>query len=87
MSYKVPEEEQLSQIASITGGNFTRLLDASSMAGETGMKALAEKGAPGKQKYFATTNDWYVKATFNKEMNIHFDLGHHLTLKGRSKYT
>jgi len=57
VNHRTPLEEQLKEIEAITGGNFSRVFDASSMATETGMKALANisKSTP---KYFTTTNDW-----------------------------
>lgn len=59
LNYKLPLEEQLGEIASITGGKFSRVFDASAMATETGMEALAKHGDPEVEaKYFVTTNDW-----------------------------
>jgi hypothetical protein len=58
LSHKEPTEEQLKGIESITHGKFTRVFDASAMAGEFAMQALAEYGEKDKVKYFATTNDW-----------------------------
>lgn len=58
-NYKLPLEDQLKEIASITNGKFSRVFDASSMATETGMEALAQHGDPeAEAKYFVTTNDW-----------------------------
>jgi hypothetical protein len=59
LNHRIPLEEQLKEIEAVTGGNFSRVFDASAMATETGMKALASisKSTP---KYFTTTNDWYV---------------------------
>jgi hypothetical protein len=57
LNHRIPLEEQLKEIEAVTDRNFSRVFDASAMATETGMKALASisKGAP---KYFTTTNDW-----------------------------
>ncbi|KAH7330514.1 chaperonin 10-like protein [Rhexocercosporidium sp. MPI-PUGE-AT-0058] len=58
-NYKLPLEEQLKEIASITSGKFSRVFDASAMASQTAMEALAQHGDPKAEvKYFATTNDW-----------------------------
>ncbi|KAE8446201.1 hypothetical protein EG329_012426 [Mollisiaceae sp. DMI_Dod_QoI] len=58
-SYKIPLTEQLAEIAAIAKGKCSRCFDASAMAGETGMEALAQCGDPQVPvKYFATTNDW-----------------------------
>ncbi|KAH6719468.1 chaperonin 10-like protein [Leptodontidium sp. 2 PMI_412] len=58
-NYKLPLEEQLKEIASVTGGKFSRVFDASAMASQTGMEALAQHGDPKVEvKHFATTNDW-----------------------------
>ena len=60
-NYKLSLEEQLAEIKQITGGNFSRVFDASAMATETGMEALAQVGdKDAKVKYFATVNDWSV---------------------------
>ena len=60
-SYKLPLDEQLSEIGRITGGKFSRVFDGSAFAAETGMEALAKHGdSDAKVKYFATTNDWFV---------------------------
>ncbi|KAG9229841.1 hypothetical protein BJ875DRAFT_488553 [Amylocarpus encephaloides] len=62
---------QVKGIASITNGNFVRHFDASAMAGELGMQALADHGAKDKTKYFATTNDWEpVKARDEIEIDM-----------------
>ncbi|EPE33528.1 GroES-like protein [Glarea lozoyensis ATCC 20868] len=58
LSHKDPPEEQLKGVESITKSNFSRIFDASAMAGEFSMQALAELGEKNKPKYFATTNDW-----------------------------
>jgi len=58
-SYKIPLDDQIKEIGRLTGGKFSKIFDASSMATETGMTALATYTDPdGGQKYFATTNDW-----------------------------
>ncbi|KAL2067553.1 hypothetical protein VTL71DRAFT_1978 [Oculimacula yallundae] len=58
-NYKLPMEEQLKEIARVTDGKFSRVFDASAMASQTGMEALARHGDPKVGvKYFATTNDW-----------------------------
>lgn len=58
-NYKVPLQEQLTEIKRITGGKYPRCYDASAMASETGMEALAQGGdSETKAKIFATTNDW-----------------------------
>jgi len=60
-SYKLPLDEQLSEIGRITGGKFSRVFDGSAFAAEAGMEALAKHGdSDAKVKYFATTNDWFV---------------------------
>ena len=60
-SYKLPLDEQLSEIGRITGGKFSRVFDGSALAAEVGMEALAKHGDSDAQvKYFATTNDWFV---------------------------
>ena len=60
-NHRLPLAEQLKEIASIAGGKFTRIFDASAFAAETGMSALAQHGDPtAKVKYFSTTNDWCV---------------------------
>ena len=56
-SYKLTVPEQVAEIQKITGGNFTRVFDASAMAGETGMTALAQNKTS-ERKYFSTVNDW-----------------------------
>ncbi|KAF8853745.1 GroES-like protein [Acephala macrosclerotiorum] len=58
-SYKLPLADQLAEITKVTKGNFSRCFDASAMASETGMEALAQCGHPDAQvKHFSTTNDW-----------------------------
>lgn len=57
VSYKLPLAEQLDEIQKITGGKLFRAFDASAMATETGMGALAQVTLPG-AKYFSTVNDW-----------------------------
>jgi hypothetical protein len=60
-SYKIPLEDQIKEIGNLTGGKFSRVFDASAMATETGITALATYNDPDeKHKYFATTNDWFV---------------------------
>jgi hypothetical protein len=56
-SYKLELQEQIDLILKITDGNFSRVFDASAMATDTGMGALAQNKSTG-AKYFATTNDW-----------------------------
>jgi hypothetical protein len=61
LNHRIPLDEQLKEIGPITGGKFSRVFDASAMATETGMKALATVSkAKDTAKYFATTNDWYA---------------------------
>ncbi|KFY06771.1 hypothetical protein V492_07747 [Pseudogymnoascus sp. VKM F-4246] len=58
-NYKLPLSEQLANIREITGGNFTRVFDASAMGTETGIGAIvqvADQKAP--VRYYSTTNDW-----------------------------
>ncbi|PMD60399.1 GroES-like protein [Hyaloscypha bicolor E] len=58
-SHRLPPEDQLKEIALITGGKFLRVFDASAFGAEVGMAALAKHGDPNaKPKYFSTTNDW-----------------------------
>lgn len=58
-NYKIPLEDQIKEIGRITGGKFSRVFDASALAGETGMAALAASTAHDEDlKYFATVNDW-----------------------------
>ena len=57
--YKKTVEEQIEQIGKITGGKFKRVFDASAMAAATGMGVLEKYGGEG-EKWFATTNDWFV---------------------------
>ncbi|KAH8758558.1 chaperonin 10-like protein [Hyaloscypha sp. PMI_1271] len=58
-SHRLPLEDQLKEIALITGGKFLRVFDASAFGAEAGMAALAKHGDPNaKLKYFSTTNDW-----------------------------
>ncbi|KFZ00211.1 hypothetical protein V500_01136 [Pseudogymnoascus sp. VKM F-4518 (FW-2643)] len=57
--YKLTLSDQLASIREITGGNFSRVFDASAMGIETGIAAisqLADQSAP--VRYFSTTNDW-----------------------------
>ena len=57
--HRVPLEDQLKEIASLTGGKFCRVFDASAFGAETGMAALVKHADPiAKPKYFSTTNDW-----------------------------
>ncbi|RDL38343.1 GroES-like protein [Venustampulla echinocandica] len=59
LSHRIPVAEQLQGIATITGGKFSRVFDASAMAGDTGMQALADQSSiSDSAKYFTTTNDW-----------------------------
>jgi hypothetical protein len=58
-SHRLPLEDQLKEIARITGNKFFRVFDASAFGAETGMAALSKHGDPNaKPKYFSTTNDW-----------------------------
>ena len=58
-SHRLPLEDQLKEIASITGGKFSRVFDASAFGAETGIAALVKHADPNaKPKYFSTTNDW-----------------------------
>lgn len=57
--YKLPLTEQLACIEKITGGNFSRVFDASAMMTETGMAAVSQLGDKrASVRYFSTTNDW-----------------------------
>ncbi|KFX86801.1 hypothetical protein V490_08834 [Pseudogymnoascus sp. VKM F-3557] len=59
LDYKLPLSEQLDSIREITGGNFSRVFDASAMGTETAVGAVlqvADKSAS--VRYFSTTNDW-----------------------------
>ena len=59
--HRVPVEEQLRDIASITEEKFSKVFDASAFAAEVGMKALELHGdSNAKPKLYSTTNDWYV---------------------------
>ena len=61
MNHRLPLEEQLREVHNITSGNFSRVFDASAMATEIGIAALAKVSADKDEiKYFATTNDWYI---------------------------
>jgi hypothetical protein len=62
-NYRLTLEEQLAEIENITGGNFSRIFDASSMGAETGLEALAQNKSTN-EKYFSTTNDWLVPLFF-----------------------
>jgi NADPH:quinone reductase-like Zn-dependent oxidoreductase len=58
-NYKIPLEEQIKEIGRVTGGKFSKVYDASGMAAETGMAALATSTEPADEaRIFATTNDW-----------------------------
>lgn len=54
---RASEAEQLAAIKDITGGRFSRVVDASAQAAELSLKALETSTVEGK-KYFATVNDW-----------------------------
>ncbi|KAF4626707.1 hypothetical protein G7Y89_g11455 [Cudoniella acicularis] len=58
INYKDPLEDLLKDIKSITGGKFSRVFDASAMATEIGIQALAQCSQEERLKYFATTNGW-----------------------------
>lgn len=55
-NYKIPLDEQLKEIGSVTGGSFSKIYDPSAFSAETGMAALATSTEHG--RIFATTNDW-----------------------------
>ena len=58
-SYKISLEEKIKEINRVTGGKFSKAFDASAMATETGMAALAASTEPKSEgRYFATTNGW-----------------------------
>lgn len=59
--YKQSPEAQLSEIESITSGNFAGIFDASAASAAVGLAALKTKSTVKTQnKTFSTTNDWYV---------------------------
>jgi NADPH:quinone reductase-like Zn-dependent oxidoreductase len=61
-SYRISLEKQIEAIKSATGGKFSKLYDASGMATDTGMAALATSTEPhSAKKIFATTNNWYSR--------------------------
>jgi NADPH:quinone reductase-like Zn-dependent oxidoreductase len=58
-NYRIPLEEQIKEIVRATEGKFSKVFDASAMAAETGMAALAASTEPKSEgRHFATTNDW-----------------------------
>jgi len=63
--YKLSVGEQIAEIERSTRGNFTRVFDASAFAGEAAMAAFAASKST-EQKYFATTNDWFVLSDASK---------------------
>ncbi|KAL5313402.1 hypothetical protein ACEPPN_019135 [Leptodophora sp. 'Broadleaf-Isolate-01'] len=59
INHKLPLEDQLREVKTITGGRFSRVFDSSAMATETAIATLAKiSNAQDGSKYFATTNDW-----------------------------
>lgn len=56
---RASEADQLAAIKDITGGRFSRVVDASAQAAELSLKALETSTMEGK-KYFTTVNDWLV---------------------------
>lgn len=64
--YKQSIETQLSEIESITGGDFAGVFDASAASAEVGLAALNTKStAKSQKKTFSTTNDWYENTPNN----------------------
>jgi NADPH:quinone reductase-like Zn-dependent oxidoreductase len=57
IDYKKAEEEQITELLSLTGGKPTRIFDA--VAVNEGFAKAVFKKVDG-EKYFSTTNDWYV---------------------------
>lgn len=57
--YKTSASIQLAEVQSITGGNFSRVFDASAQASSTAFEALLGVSTT-KEKFFTTTDDWYV---------------------------
>jgi hypothetical protein len=55
-SYKLPLEEQLAIVTSITSNKFSLVFDTTSACTNEGLQLLALSAAP--SKGFATTNDW-----------------------------
>jgi len=57
IDYKKPEEEQIEELLSITDGQAGRIFDAVACNEGFAMKVFEKIEG---QKWFATTNDWYV---------------------------
>ena len=56
VDYKKPEDEQIEELISKTGGNLYRVLDATSYGIDFAKKLLTKiEGGP---KYFSSTDDW-----------------------------
>lgn len=56
LNYKLPLDEQLKTVTSVTSNNFHLLLDASAFSTNEAIHMLALSAS--KAKIFATTNDW-----------------------------
>lgn len=59
VNYKSPEEEQVKEILSTTGGNLYLIFDAASQSHKLAAQLFAKlSDSPGKPRRFTTTNDW-----------------------------
>jgi len=57
INYKTDLATQLSQVKTITGGNYARVFDTSAASTAAAMAMLAD-ACTAEKKYFATTDDW-----------------------------
>ena len=58
LDYRKSEDEQLKDVGSITGGNFSMVYDTVAKSPGLAMRMLKEVSKSDKEKQFATTDDW-----------------------------
>jgi hypothetical protein len=57
INYKLDQATQLSHVESITGGNFSGVLDTTAAAAASSLEFL-EKASKSDHKLFSTVDDW-----------------------------
>ena len=57
LNHRLTQDEQLAEIKKVTGGNFSKVFDASAQGYETAIKALTTIST-GSDKSFSTVDDW-----------------------------
>lgn len=76
IDYKKPQEEQLNELMSKSGGKVYRIFDAAAQSHEFAQAIFAKVAEDGKKMYFTTTNDWDPM----EDSSFHGAVVHHIAL-------